>query len=124
LVMHLSYVPAAVWQLLLPTSPPASFLCNTNQPTYSEFSTARTCDIKAYFVLPHAGCSHRFCKGCLASYLKSRLQDKQLPAACPSAGCRRPVSQGDAALLLAGNPRLCNKFIEVRPRFRSNSGVF
>jgi hypothetical protein len=60
-----------------------------------------------------AGCRHSFCKPCLAAYLKARLQDKQLPAACPSAGCKRAVSQGDAALLLAGNPRLRNKFIEV-----------
>jgi hypothetical protein len=33
--------------------------------------------------------------------------------ACLSAGCRRPVSQGDAVLLLAGSPHLRNKFIVV-----------
>ncbi|WIA08055.1 hypothetical protein OEZ85_007521 [Tetradesmus obliquus] len=59
------------------------------------------------------GCRHSFCRACLAAYLKARLQDNQLPAACPSAGCRRPVSQAEAAALLAGTPRLCSKFLQV-----------
>uniref|UniRef100_A0A383VK43 RBR-type E3 ubiquitin transferase n=1 Tax=Tetradesmus obliquus TaxID=3088 RepID=A0A383VK43_TETOB len=59
------------------------------------------------------GCRHSFCRACLAAYLKARLQDNQLPAACPSAGCRRPVSQAEAAALLAGTPRLRNKFLQA-----------
>ncbi|WIA28119.1 hypothetical protein OEZ86_010695 [Tetradesmus obliquus] len=59
------------------------------------------------------GCRHSFCRACLAAYLKARLQDNQLPAACPSAGCRRPVSQVKAAALLAGTPRLCSKFLQA-----------
>uniref|UniRef100_A0A383VM63 RBR-type E3 ubiquitin transferase n=1 Tax=Tetradesmus obliquus TaxID=3088 RepID=A0A383VM63_TETOB len=62
------------------------------------------------------GCRHSFCRACLAAYLKARLQDNQLPAACPSAGCRRPVSQAEAAALLAGTPRLRNKFLQVALR--------
>ncbi|KAF6251763.1 hypothetical protein COO60DRAFT_1644685 [Scenedesmus sp. NREL 46B-D3] len=44
--------------------------------------------------------------------LESRLQERRLPAACPSAGCRRVVSQHDAGLLLAGTPRLRSEYLQ------------